>query len=551
MRKENPYMLFYQRRNAVPVVAAAAGGAAAGGAAASGAAASGIAAGVDAPSQVYPFIDLLPLQRPARAAGGAPGVAAPENPFIDLSPLQRPAAALLPSGSDLSGIPEQSAIVAPPPPLPRNRRMPRKVVAAAAGGAAAGGAAGVASPEYPFIDLSPLQRPATATAARADTAALLPSGSDLSGSPEQSAIVAPPPPLPRNRRMPRILGPRPPVLPAYFQPLPRAAGPAPSLPRRFFSPEGGFEFSETVFRQLMGGRRGARRGVFLGNIPYSSDIVETDYLRTLDHGKYVQGEVLAFIIGVMQAENIELCAASPPAPFSPANPAICRRGPTRLARVLFFSSSVPLPRSMDSPPAWDCRHFVDLGVLDVVCVVKWLGGNHYAVFMLDLRGRALYYFDSIRCYARAQATAYAKDILLWAETLGKLLDVAEFSDATTWQVQYCDGGDDGYPRQGRATAKTKSRAAGWDVGVDCALFAGSAAASVARGEQFAHRQDHMASLRRQAAFLILHWWQFKGEEAPLAYDSLLVSCVPPFTLLQLRVGCCPPFLPFLQYRLSA
>ena len=153
-------------------------------------------------------------------------------------------------------------------------------------------------------------------------------------------------------------------------------------------------------------------------------------------------------------------------------------------------------------------------LLDIVCCLFWLGGNHYAVFMLDLWGRALHYYDSIKSlYARDQAIAYAADILLWAETLGKLLNLAEFRNATTWSVHYHGGGPaDPMPRQGRPTPATKARPmGGWNVGVDCALFAASATACAARGQQFAFAQAHMPSLRRQAAFMILHWWQSKGE----------------------------------------
>jgi hypothetical protein len=163
---------------------------------------------------------------------------------------------------------------------------------------------------------------------------------------------------------------------------------------------------------------------------------------------------------------------------------------------------------------WRSRHFVDLRLLDIVCCLIWLGSNHYAVFMLDLWGRALHYYDSIKShYPRDQAIAYAVDILLWAETLGKLLNVAEFRDATTWSVHYHGGGPtDPMPRQGCPTPVTKARPkGGWNVGVDCALFAASATTCAARGQPFAFQQAHMPSLRRQAAFMILHWWQSKGE----------------------------------------
>lgn len=292
--------------------------------------------------------------------------------------------------------------------------------------------------------------------------------------------------------------------------------PSPALPPallNYFWPGSGLTYSDPDFARRMSGRDGARLGTTVARIPYSNDPLRAEDLRSLSHGKYVTGGVLAFLAGAFQAENVELCAANPPAAFSVEHPALGPHGPTRLARVLFLSSTYPLPRAGAGGRPWLTFHFVDLALLDVVCKLQHIHGDHYASFKLDLWGRALHVYDSIKLtqggYARIETAAIANDMLYWAATLGKLLGIPHFHDAGSWPVHWYDGvGSAGMPRQGHPML---GRSAGWNPGCDCALFAGSAAKCAAVGAIFAFIQAHMPDLRKQAAFMIDHWWQSKGK----------------------------------------
>ena len=251
-------------------------------------------------------------------------------------------------------------------------------------------------------------------------------------------------------------------------------------------------------------------------IPYLNYSITAEWFRTLRQATYVTGYVLSFIALAMQAENVALCSATPPAPFNPDNPALGPHGPTRLARVLMFSStSPPFPRA-GAEGVWDRSMFVDLRLVDVVCKLQNLNEDHFAAFMLDLWGRALHVYDSIKLrkggYSRPQSTRVANNMLSWAATLGKLLDIPELCDASSWPVHWYDGENSaGMPRQGRSIASRPS-GLNWDTGVDCALFVGSAVVCAAFGYRFAFTQAHMPDLRKSAAFMIDHWWQSKGEE---------------------------------------
>lgn len=279
---------------------------------------------------------------------------------------------------------------------------------------------------------------------------------------------------------------------------------------RFFQPGLGLEYDEAAFARRMAGRDGARVGSIVGRIPYMNSSLYGGELRTLKYDAYVNSTVLDFLVFALQAENVELCT-SRTAQFSKERPALGPSGPRDLGRVYVFSSSHTVPRAGS---LWRYYHFVDLRLIDLVCCVVWLGTRHYAVFMLDLWARALHYYDSIKVpIARNEATAYAADILRWAETLGKLLNIPWLRDATTWPVHYYDDdASSGMPKQGRPTPASRSRpAVGWSWGSDCALFVCAAIACAARGEEFTFTQAHMPSLRRQAAYMIDNWWLVRGE----------------------------------------
>jgi hypothetical protein len=193
----------------------------------------------------------------------------------------------------------------------------------------------------------------------------------------------------------------------------------------------------------MKGRDGARRGFAVGRVPYTGQIVLTDDLRSLRYGSFVTKRLLDFVILAMQAENIELCDASVPEAFSPAEPALGPHGPSRLARALMLTD--PVPRS-STGRLWKRRHFVDLRLLDVVCCLHWIDEDRYAVPMLDLWGHGLHYFDSMRGGVdRHLEIEYAADILAWAETLGKLLGILELMsdfvhsfDVRECLLEFCD-----------------------------------------------------------------------------------------------------------------
>jgi hypothetical protein len=315
----------------------------------------------------------------------------------------------------------------------------------------------------------------------------------------------------------------------------------------------------------MKGRDGARRGFAVGRVPYTGQIVLTDDLRSLRYGSFVTKRLLDFVILAMQAENIELCDASVPEAFSPAEPALGPHGPSRLARAFMLTDSVP--RS-STGRLWKRRHFVDLHLLDVVCCLHWIDEDRYAVPMLDLWGHGLHYFDSMRGGVdRHLEIEYAADILAWAETLGKLLGILELMSASTWPVHFHDEDYLGLPRQGRPQPSKPGRVI-WDCGCDGALFAGTAIACTARGEQFNFTQGHMYGLRRKAAFMIDNWEHRKGKKLQSYWNrgaflpphccfflcccaaSSLKFCasqIPPdITCLQALFGCPLPSLPSLQ-----
>ena len=329
--------------------------------------------------------------------------------------------------------------------------------------------------------------------------------------PAGAAAVGPSPPLEPALALPpagaAAVGPSPALEPALALVLPPAV-------LEFFRPGTGLSYTDAEFKQRMS--RCGRDSDNVARIPYLGHFITAEFFRTLRHATYVSNFVLSFIALAMQAENVALCAASPPAPFNPEHPALGPHGPTRLARVLMITStSPPFPRA-GVEGVWDRSHFVDLRLVDVVCKLHNLNRDHFAAFKLDLWGRALHVYDSIKLkhggFARPEAKLVANDMLSWAATLGKLLDIPELCDASTWPVHWYDGENSaGMPRQGRPIA---SRLSGlkWDTGVDCALFTGSAAACAAFGRSFAFIQAHMPDLRKQAAYMIVNWWQSKGEE---------------------------------------
>lgn len=330
--------------------------------------------------------------------------------------------------------------------------------------------------------------------------------------------VAPTRPVPAG-------APRPTFLPAAVAPVatvpsPTAATafalltqPAAQL-MTFFRPRVGLAYSEEDF--VLHTQRIAPPGdhAVVARIPYTRHYVPDDDRESLRHGKYVKNMVLNFIVLAKQVENVELCVASPPMPFGPADPALGPSGPTRLARALLIPSSAPFPNA-SSNQLWQTPNFVDLRLLDIVCAIRHLGGNHYAYPMLDLWGRNLQFYDSMKLpggYCRREAIEHANDMLSWAETLGKLLEIPELYDARTWPITWHEDRNAlGVPTQGRPTPATRTRAAGWNFGCDCAVFAGFGSDAAARGVRLDFSQDDMPHGRRQAAFMLNNWWQSKRE----------------------------------------
>jgi hypothetical protein len=273
---------------------------------------------------------------------------------------------------------------------------------------------------------------------------------------------------------------------------------------------------------------------------YSESLIGLKAIQTLRDHSFIDGALLCHLVEALQAEHEILRAEHQPSP----GPVISSSGAVRLGRVLLFSPHQPPPldreRKLHGTPIWSPYHFVLLKLLDVIAFVIHIGGIHYSVIAVDLCGRCLRYYDSISNFRLDLAKLYCHAVLQWVGTLAQLLGANEYSDATSWPVHFHNSGHD-MPRQGSVVLGDFGSK--WDWGVDCACFAGSAVACISRGIPFNFTQRHMASLRRQLAYLVINWRNEKG-------GSSLTLCQPQAGLtwfhsvtvsMQVTHGCLPEF----------
>ena len=231
-------------------------------------------------------------------------------------------------------------------------------------------------------------------------------------------------------------------------------------------------------------------------------LVLRDDLRGL-RNSYVSGRVLAFATDALQAANDRATASLRLATKSVLSP---RGAPTRPSRVWIYSPLRPPPTKRTGPgfadrryPCWHRHHFIDVTLFDLLIFVCHVDLSHFTVMVLDLAGRRLHYYDSIRKFALLERGSYCAEAKVWLQTISLLRGTTQYSDAATWETIFHDDGID-VPLQGYEL----DAGAGFTVGNDCAGFAVGIVACLAHGIPIAFSQRDMPNRRRQFLSNILH-----------------------------------------------
>ena len=174
-------------------------------------------------------------------------------------------------------------------------------------------------------------------------------------------------------------------------------------------------------------------------------------------------------------------------------------GTTGLSRDWIYNSARTPPKNHEVDAQgvraapfklWNPYHFIDLFMFDLISRI------HFTFLVLDLVGRSLRYYDSIRDFALTERLLVSAEAKTWLQTLSSLSVDGRYGDAASWPSYVHDDGHS-MPRQGYELDAGE----GFDAGL---CFVVNALACIAHGRLFDFSQADMRNRRRQLLATVLH-----------------------------------------------